>query len=465
MPNLPADGALPGLRLGQANQSPPNGPASASGSAVDQGNAFNAALAEGASRGQQGGSGNGSEGTVRPDVALRPDAGARPETSQRPAGATVAGSPAPRSGEGAALAALDAGKLDLPVLQLGASDRTVALLQRSLAVLGYQHLLADGVFGPKTDDATRSFQTTRGLAADGVVGNRETWPALNHALVARHDGITKLAAALGADSLMAEPQRVELGQLSAVLVEFGPRPDLPQMARQAASPGSAPAIDRQQNGGETLNDVARMFGLPVSALIAANPELTKPYLILQGQILVLPNRVNERRHRRPPRQLHPADPEGFLADPNMNTVFVERVNAIIARLRGEGFDVRVIAGFRSFAEQQRRFEQGRTVPGPILTPAEAGHSWHNYGLAVDIILNDEDGRPAWPEDSALFWQRLGDVALEYGVLWGGISGYPAHIEYHPRFGRGEAGFLIEAFESNGLEAVWDRIAPAPPPAI
>ncbi|MEM9441966.1 MAG: M15 family metallopeptidase, partial [Pseudomonadota bacterium] len=144
------------------------------------------------------------------------------------------------------------------------------------------------------------------------------------------------------------------------------------------------------------------------------------------------------------------------ANINMNPDFVVLVNGLIAGLRGDGHDVRVIAGFRSFADQQERFERGRLKSGPIITEAAPGHSWHNYGLAVDIILNDDQGDPAWPEVSSPFWQCLAEAALARGAVWGGHFGFPAHIEYHPALARKDAGSLIEDFECFGLEMVWSR---------
>ncbi|MEM7044543.1 MAG: peptidoglycan-binding protein, partial [Pseudomonadota bacterium] len=403
-------------------------------------------------------SGDGQQGTVRPDLQQRStttersENGARSNTTSTLASSTLSG----RGGD-----ALDVGKFNLPILQLGSSDRAVGLLQRALALLGSPSLSADGTFGLQTDQAVRAFQDGSGLTRDGIVGNRQTWPAINQALVTRHEGMARLADAMGALGTAGQLQAAEMKQVNAVLAEIGERAAPSMMPRDGVI-----ALERQVQGvvsytvrgGETLADVARTFGLPISALIAANPELAKPYLILQGQLLTIPNPAKERRFRRPPRQLHPADPDGHLASVNMNPDFVALINGMIGQLRSEGYDVRVIAGYRSFAEQQQRFEQGRRAPGRVLTDVEGGHSWHNYGLAVDIVLNDDEGRPAWPEDSNVFWQRLGDAALAHGAVWGGLFGYPAHIEYHPQFERDEAGTLIEDFEGHGLEAIWERIA-------
>jgi peptidoglycan L-alanyl-D-glutamate endopeptidase CwlK len=52
-----------------------------------------------------------------------------------------------------------------------------------------------------------------------------------------------------------------------------------------------------------------------------------------------------------------------------------------------GMDVRIISGTRTYAEQNELFKQGRFGnPGPKVTNARGGESWHNFGLAWDIGL-------------------------------------------------------------------------------
>jgi peptidoglycan hydrolase-like protein with peptidoglycan-binding domain len=51
------------------------------------------------------------------------------------------------------------------VLSSGAEGRQVQLLQQALG-----NLTVDGVFGPETEEAVRSFQSSHGLSVDGVVG-------------------------------------------------------------------------------------------------------------------------------------------------------------------------------------------------------------------------------------------------------------------------------------------------------
>lgn len=66
-----------------------------------------------------------------------------------------------------------------PTLRQGARGAAVTTLQNRLRAHGYG-VSVDGVFGPNTANAVRSFQSRHGLSADGVVGPR-TWAALNGA--------------------------------------------------------------------------------------------------------------------------------------------------------------------------------------------------------------------------------------------------------------------------------------------
>lgn len=55
---------------------------------------------------------------------------------------------------------------------------TVKMLQRMLQSLGHRPGPIDGIFGKQTEAAVRRFQTAAGITVDGIVGQKETWPAL-----------------------------------------------------------------------------------------------------------------------------------------------------------------------------------------------------------------------------------------------------------------------------------------------
>lgn len=65
-----------------------------------------------------------------------------------------------------------------PTLRRGSSGSAVADLQQRLARAGFSPGPIDGIFGPQTDRAVRSFQQARGLVVDGIVGP-QTWGALS----------------------------------------------------------------------------------------------------------------------------------------------------------------------------------------------------------------------------------------------------------------------------------------------
>ena len=64
-----------------------------------------------------------------------------------------------------------------PLMRKGAQGNITKLLQEKLVKLGYSTNGVDGIFGSGTYSAVREFQKTRGLSADGIVG-QNTWRKL-----------------------------------------------------------------------------------------------------------------------------------------------------------------------------------------------------------------------------------------------------------------------------------------------
>lgn len=93
-----------------------------------------------------------------------------------------------------------------------------------------------------------------------------------------------------------------------------------------------------------------------------------------------------------------------------------KAKAFLAACALEGIDVILTSTLRDFESQDALYAQGRTKPGPIVTNAKGGSSFHNYGVAFDFcpIVN---GKAAW-NDSALF-TRCGELAEGIGLEWAG----------------------------------------------
>ena len=87
--------------------------------------------------------------------------------------------------------------------------------------------------------------------------------------------------------------------------------------------------------------------------------------------------------------------------------------------------------YRSFAESDKLYAQGRTTPGEIVSNAKGGQSWHNWGLAVDFHLQI-NGKDVWDENNPN-WKAVVNCFKQHGFSWGGefpgkFKDYP-HLEY------------------------------------
>ena len=81
----------------------------------------------------------------------------------------------------------------------------------------------------------------------------------------------------------------------------------------------------------------------------------------------------------------------------------------------QGIALRVTSGYRSFAEQQALYNQGRTTPGNIVTNAPPGHSYHNWGMAVDVV-EIKNGQALWNNPR---WGEIARIGKSLGFEWGG----------------------------------------------
>lgn len=86
----------------------------------------------------------------------------------------------------------------------------------------------------------------------------------------------------------------------------------------------------------------------------------------------------------------------------------------------------ITQAFRSKAEQDALYAQGRTKPGAIVTNAKGGTSMHNFGLAIDFCLVTPDGkRTVWDvkgdfdKDGVADWMEVVEEAKKLGFTWGG----------------------------------------------
>lgn len=87
----------------------------------------------------------------------------------------------------------------------------------------------------------------------------------------------------------------------------------------------------------------------------------------------------------------------------------------ICRLQTLYPGIRIAQGLRTFAEQDALYSQGRNGnSGQKVTNAKGGQSYHNYGVAFDIV-NIVGNEVNYDFD----WQQVSDIGKECGFEWGG----------------------------------------------
>lgn len=130
--------------------------------------------------------------------------------------------------------------------------------------------------------------------------------------------------------------------------------------------------------------------------------------------------------------MHPKERANCLA------MYMEMCAAVKGKLL-----VRFARTLSSFAEQNGLYALGRTIKNPdgfnaitkplgnIVTWAKGGESFHNYGLAWDLVLVlDKDGNgtyetASWDQkldldnDGITDWREIVEIAIKYGYEWGG----------------------------------------------
>jgi hypothetical protein len=235
--------------------------------------------------------------------------------------------------------------------------------------------------------------------------------------------------------------------------------------------------------GETMTSIARLHGVTLKALQAANPQIVDIHKLRVGQLINVLSALVPAPGRSP--ELPPIGPipDGaeLIDSPaftsmdkrgktkKINPLFRERLAILADLLALRGMQTLITDGLRTFAEQDELFKQGRTKPGPIVTNARGGLSNHNYGLAVDMypVLNNRVFTDV-PRGASVEFRRMfhaiqdaaGEESERLGLFWGarfsGITDTP-HIQLLAENDMSPAECL-RIFNANGrtLQPVWDE---------
>ena len=119
--------------------------------------------------------------------------------------------------------------------------------------------------------------------------------------------------------------------------------------------------------------------------------------------------------------------------------FGKKVRLLQERLERDGLPFVIFETLRPFSRQRALYLQNRAMvkgklvkTGKTVTNADAGQSPHQWGLAVDFVLDVKsawwgNNRPTGPWDTGsterplpkLAWEKFGRVVKETGLIWGG----------------------------------------------
>lgn len=113
---------------------------------------------------------------------------------------------------------------------------------------------------------------------------------------------------------------------------------------------------------------------------------------------------------------------------DLHPVIRESVREILEALKQEGHPFELFEAFRSPARQRHLFAQGRTRPGDKVTWVGPWGSFHQYGLAVDLVLKIK-GQWSWDDGGkwAKSWTRMHEIGRSHGLR--PISKEKPHLQW------------------------------------
>lgn len=155
----------------------------------------------------------------------------------------------------------------------------------------------------------------------------------------------------------------------------------------------------------------------------------------------------------------------------MNAATVARLEQLLPALKIKGYqllqylalqgvDVEVSQGLRTWPQQEALYAQGRTAPGKIVTNAKPEQSWHTFGCALDVDIQNADGVLDWSGSSPA-WQSTITAGESLGLCAGAeFRTFPdkPHFQLTGRFPVTPDDEVLSLFRGGGMKAVWDEVS-------
>ena len=142
----------------------------------------------------------------------------------------------------------------------------------------------------------------------------------------------------------------------------------------------------------------------------------------------------------------------------INPKLADKIRTLAGMLAQESVFLKITQGLRSWDQQQKLYDQGRALPGKIVTNCPGGWSWHNFGLAVDCLPETVEGQADWNAEHPQ-WKRMellgASLGLSSGALFRSFPDAP-HFQLTGRFPVSPDAEVRQLFKDGGMQAVWDE---------
>jgi len=153
------------------------------------------------------------------------------------------------------------------------------------------------------------------------------------------------------------------------------------------------------------------------------------------------------------------DPLARIDTTQLYAPFLKKVGTLLRTLAQVDLTFVATSGLRTYPEQRALFEQGRSLPGNIVTNAAPGESAHQFGIAIDLVRDRSTAPGLQPDWDRKAYAPLGLVCATLDLEWGGtwlrfdgphvqLAGYVTAVQLEP---------LHRIMVRSGLHAVWAHL--------
>ena len=181
--------------------------------------------------------------------------------------------------------------------------------------------------------------------------------------------------------------------------------------------------------GDYLGKIANLYHMTVDEILNLNPQIIDKNKISIGQKINInknkklsQNFISQKNSIVSKNQKTEEVPSSNTWDKHTNRR-IQKIHPLI-RNSAKNFindvqkklniKLRVTTGMRTITEQDELYKQGRTKKGKKVTWVTGGYSYHNYGLAIDVV-EIKNNQAIWNTK----WQDISKIGKDKGFEWGG----------------------------------------------